>query len=283
MVVMLPSDNHVHSQWSWDAPGTASMHRSCARAAEIGLPSIAFTEHVDFSAWGPGDRPPKSGAAFGYGPTPAFDVAGYLACVDQCRQRYRSLRILTGLEAGEPHLFAGNLATVLRSSSFDRVLGSLHAVIDHGRLVDVGAVMANLRPGDPARQHASDVIRRYFAELLLLVDGSDVFEVLAHVDYPRRNWRAAAGEYDERDFEPEYRAVFRALAGSGRVLEINTCSPLPSAKLVRWWHDEKGGAVSFGSDAHQPSLVAARFAQAAGIAEAAGFKPGPDPLGLWRR
>ena len=39
-------------------------------------------------------------------------------------------------------------------------------------------------------------MRRYFAELMLLVDGSSVFNVLAHCDYPRRYWPTApAGAY----------------------------------------------------------------------------------------
>ena len=56
----------------------------------------------------------------------------------------------------------------------------------------------------------------------------------------------------EKDFEEEYRAVFRALAGTGRALEVNTSSPLASVDQVRWFHEEGGEAVSFGSDAHRP-------------------------------
>ena len=37
---MLPPDNHVHTEWSWDAYA-GSMEQSCARALELGLPSIA--------------------------------------------------------------------------------------------------------------------------------------------------------------------------------------------------------------------------------------------------
>lgn len=47
---MLPADNHVHTEWSWDAPA-GSMERSCARAAALGLPAIAFTEHLDHTVW----------------------------------------------------------------------------------------------------------------------------------------------------------------------------------------------------------------------------------------
>ena len=47
---MLPPDGHVHTEWSWDA-AAGSMERSCARAVDLGLPSIAFTEHADFTGW----------------------------------------------------------------------------------------------------------------------------------------------------------------------------------------------------------------------------------------
>ena len=49
-VVVLPADGHVHSEWSWDAPN-GSMERTCARAVDLGLPAVAFTEHADFTTW----------------------------------------------------------------------------------------------------------------------------------------------------------------------------------------------------------------------------------------
>ena len=48
MTETLPTDNHVHSQFSWDA-FLGDMERTCERAVRIGLPSRAFTEHADFS------------------------------------------------------------------------------------------------------------------------------------------------------------------------------------------------------------------------------------------
>jgi histidinol-phosphatase (PHP family) len=115
-----------------------------------------------------------------------------------------------------------------------------------------------------------------------LIDGSDIFEVLAHLDFPRRSWPASAGPYEEKAFEAQYRAVLMALAGSDRVLELNTKSPLASIGLLEWWRDCGGTAVSFGSDAHQPWRVADQFAAAVDIAEAAGFSPGRDPFDFWR-
>ena len=92
-----------------------------------------------------------------------------------------------------------------------------------------------------------EVMRRYYAELLRLVEGSDLFQVLAHLDFPRRMWPRTAPPYDERDFEPEIRAVLRALAASDRVLEVNTKSPLASAELLGWWRDSGGTALRSGA------------------------------------
>jgi histidinol-phosphatase (PHP family) len=252
------------------------MARSCEQALSIGLPAIAFTEHLEFTAGSEGD-------AIGGVATDArwwnrikpLDVTGYLAAIEECRQRYPGLRILSGVETGESHLFAVSAGAIVRGNSFDRVLGSLHAVPYQGRLVAADALFGSM-PDD-------EVMRYYFAELLRLIEGSDLYQVLAHLDFPRRYWPSGAHLYREEAFEEEYRTVLRALAGTGRVLEINTKSPLASVDLIRWWGAEGGTAVSFGSDAHLPQRVGGRFKLAVDIVEAAGFRAGHDPYDFWRR
>ncbi len=269
---VLPPDNHVHSEWSWDTH-SASMRLSCARAVELGLPAIAFTEHVDFRRWGPADgRPGVEVSSWYRSSLEPLDVEGYSASVEECRERFPELRVVSGIEAGEPHLFPGSLGDVLRRGSFERVLGSLHAVVEDGLLVGADSLW---------RVDPVDLMRRYLAELLTLVESSSVFEVLAHADFPRRNWPRER-RFEEAAFEEEYRAVFRALAADDRVLELNTRSPLWSEKLVGWWQAEGGRALSFGSDAHTPQRVGARFVSAVDVAEAAGFGPGRDDYDFWR-
>ena len=280
---MLPADNHVHSEFSWDTGANASMEHTCSRALQLGLPAVAFTEHVDFTEWGAHDNPPAArrdvdgAAAITWRDrVQPVDVDGYLASIERCRALFPELRILSGIEAGEPHHFQGSVAAVLKQGPFDRVLGSLHSIVHDGRLVYAERVFA-YRPADA-------VVRDYFAELVRLVEGSDVFQVLAHCDYPRRYWPThREREYREADYEEEYRGVFRALAGSDRVLELNTSSPLASATLMRWWYEEGGPAVSFGSDAHVPLRVGALFDVAVDIVAAAGFRPGRDEYDFWRR
>jgi histidinol-phosphatase (PHP family) len=275
MVSVLPPDNHVHTEWSWDAPAEASMRRSCEQALAAGVPAVAFTDHLDFTTGTEGDRI----AAEHIDPRPysrmrLLDVPGYLATVQECRQRHPDLRILTGAEIGEVHLWAASARAVVTGAGFDRILGSLHAIPFDGKLTAADDLFR--------RMPADEVMRLYFAELLRLVEGSDIFQVLAHLDFPRRMWPRTAPAYDERAFEAEIRAVLRALAASGRVLEVNTKSPLASAELLRWWREAGGTAVSFGSDAHQYWRVGDRFKLAVDVVEAAGFRAGRDRFDFWR-
>jgi histidinol-phosphatase (PHP family) len=270
-----PPDNHVHTGWSWDTPSSATMARACERALALGLPAIAFTEHLDFTVWAPEDKATTDGLVerhhAQYEP---LDVEGYFAELAECRERFPELRIWSGIETGEPHLFGASVAAHLRHAPVDRVLGSLHSLSADGVLYGVGRLLYD---------DADAVMRRYLGEIVTMIETSDVFEVLAHVDFPRRYWPGGRHVYQEKDFEEEYRAVFRALAGTGRALEVNTTSPLASVDQVRWFREEGGRAVSFGSDAHQPGNVGQRFDLAVDVVEAAGFRPGRDRFDFWRR
>ena len=270
-----PVDNHVHTEWSWDAPREASMVRNCEQALAAGLPGVAFTDHLDFTTWTHGDRIGTENLdPHRYSRMHLLDVAGYLAALDECRQRYPELRILSGVEIGEAHLWTASATAAVAAAGVDRILGSLHAIPYDGRLTAADELFQQMP--------AADVMRRYLAELLRLVEGSDIFQVLAHLDFPRRMWPRAAGPYEERAFEAEYRAVLRALAASDRILEVNTKSPLVSAGLLRWWREAGGRAVSFGSDAHQPWRVGDKFKVAVDLVEAVGFRAGRDRFDFWR-
>jgi histidinol-phosphatase (PHP family) len=281
-LVSLPSDSHVHSEWSWDARAVGSMEQSCARAIEIGLPAIAFTEHLDHTVWrieleGPYamDHLVAIADPDGMLTPPLFDAAGYLEAIARCRERFPDLRILSGLEMGEPHRHPNACTQILAVGPFDRVLGSLHSLSDQGSFAEPWGIYPH--------RDAHDVLREYLADLTTMVARSDVFSVLAHIDYPIRFWPAEReGPFDPTAFEDEFRAALRATARSGRALEINTRLPLHGT-ILTWWHEEGGDAVTFGSDAHTASLVGHGFAEAAHMAEAHGFRPGRNPYDLWGR
>jgi histidinol-phosphatase (PHP family) len=277
----LPSDGHVHSEWSWDA-ALGAMAATCARAVDVGLPSIAFTEHADFRPWTvPPEVVPTLPEHFriclrpdGQLMPPGLDVQGYLACVQECRDRFRSLRVLSGLELSEPHQHHEQVRALLRTGTFERVLGSVHTMVDNGDSLFVGFLMGHRNP--------ADVVRTYLTEITRLAESTSPFAVLAHIDFPARYWPESAGPYRPADFEGEFRTALTALAGSGRALEVNTRVPLHS-EVVRWFHQAGGDAISFGSDAHVPDQVGHGLAEAAAMVEACGFVPSDRPDDLWRR
>jgi histidinol-phosphatase (PHP family) len=277
----MPPDSHVHSEWSWDTP-VGDMEGSCARAVELGLPAIAFTEHLDHTVWrieleGPYASEHLLGVAAPDGilTPPVFDADGYLAAIERCRERFPDLRILSGLEVGEPHRHAAQVAQVLAAGRFDRVLGSLHTLPDLGSHAEPWGIFPH--------RDAPGVMREYLAGVAEMVAASDVFAVLAHIDYPVRSWPAERdGPFDPADFEEEFRHALRATAQAGRALEINTRLPL-HATILTWWHQEGGDAVTFGSDAHLPPNVGDGFTEAAQMAEAHGFRPGRSLHEPWGR
>jgi histidinol-phosphatase (PHP family) len=246
------------------------MERSCERAIEIGLPAVAFTEHADFVTIHEGQH--------------SVDITGYHDAIERCRARFKDLRILSGVELGEPHWFPEETAAVLAAGKLDRVLGSIHCVRLNGREVDASQFRF-----EPVANQA-DAVRKYFQETLAMVESSEPFEALAHLDYPKRYWPDGMPAYREEDYETELRAILAAAARRGCVLEANTTRGdggeskfCPGLKVLRWWHELGGEAVSFGSDAHQPDKVAGGFELATQVVEAAGFKPSSDPTALWRR
>ena len=278
----LPPDNHVHSEWLWDAQH-GSMEQTCERARQIGLPSVAFTEHVDHTVWTAGaglasvraDHPVTALVdAAGRVTAPSFDAAGYFDSIERCRAKFVDLRIFSGVEVGEPHWHPEAVQRTLSLGEFDRVLGSLHCLPDGDRFQEPNDLIDHR---DPA-----EVVRTYLLEVADMVAATEIFSVLAHIDYPVRSWPSHLGPFDPGAFEDEFRHALRATARSGKALEINTIVPLHGT-VVGWWHEEGGEAVSFGSDAHDPSRVARGFAEGAAMAEAHGFTPSDDPLALWRR
>ncbi|WP_327119091.1 PHP domain-containing protein [Nocardia sp. NBC_01730] len=224
--MVLPADSHVHNEWSWDTGGPSSeaagrMECSCDRAAAISLSAVIFTEHLDFTtrcAQAQRTSRPHQRHLLGedgYLRPPALDVVGYLDCIDRCRHRFPELRILTGVEFGQPHLFAEHAARSLDLTAMDRVNGSLHTLHIEDDRSEPNTLFRVWAP--------DDVVRAYLQEIPRMVAGSDSFTVFSHIDYAVRAWPVAdIGSFDPRRFEEGFRTAMRAIADSGRALEMNT-------------------------------------------------------------
>lgn len=281
----LPADTHVHSEYSWDTGGPTSaaagtMRRTCARAVRIGLPTVVFTEHLDLTEWwaAPEDFEEHQRPLIdtdGLMRPPPLDAVGYLETIERCRHAFPDLRILTGVEYGQPHLPPRPGATPLDLSALDRVNGSLHTLPFRGGRSEPVTLYREL--DDPA-----EVMWAYFAEVPAVLDDGD-FDVFTHLDYATRSWPTDEhGPFDHRRFEEGFRQAMRAIATSGRALEMNTSRSL-RPWIPRWWAEEGGRAISFGSDDHETSGLAAHFPEAVDLVSAYGFAPGSRPEDFWTR
>src|SRR5258708_30564141 len=121
------------------------MEQSCERALELGLPAIAFTEHADWALVHEGQH--------------AVDLVGYFESVERCRAKLNGLRILTGVELGEPHWYPEEVQAVLAAGPLDQVLGSIHCIRLDGATLD--ASQFHGRPGIDF----PGAVRAYFAEV----------------------------------------------------------------------------------------------------------------------
>lgn len=289
--MQLTGDGHVHTEWSWDTGGPSSaavgrMEATCRRAVEIGLPALAFTEHLDVTGWQIESQDlldhlsPLVDQDGVLTPEP-LDVAGYLDGVERCRRQFPELRILTGVEFGQPHVDGTAARAMIDFGLLDRINGSLHTL----PLSTDGAVPTGAR-SEPItlyrRWPAERVMRAYLSEMLIMIESVDPFEVVTHIDYAVRYWPEHQGPFDPRRFEDEFRQVLRAIAVSGRALELNV-GGLIRPWIPQWWTEEGGRAITFASDAHAPQGLAGNFFEAMTMAEHHGFRPGRQPEAFWTR
>jgi histidinol-phosphatase (PHP family) len=262
------------------------MRATCARAVQIGLRSLAFTEHADFTPWQLHDAEVPPGVRGHVSPGGTFlgeplDVEGYLECLEDCRRRFPELRILSGVELSEPHWHPAETADLLARGDFDRCLSAVHALPD--LRAEPRASPAHVEVGEAYEQRSAiGVVRAYLTEVAALAASDQPFAVLAHLNYPLRFWPATAPPPSPEDLEEEHRAALEALAASGRALEMNTNLPL-APRVLQWWREAGGEAVTFGSDAHEPDRLAREFHETAAMAATHGFRPGASPYELWGR
>lgn len=259
------------------------MLASCERAVSVGVPAIAFTEHVDFTVW----SAPAGGWSWDEGIRGSYDghghfmgapleVDAYQAAIERCRDQFPSLVIRSGVEMSEVHWHTEPVRDIL-SRGFDRIVGSIHTLEDlrsPGKLLLVDHAEAQRDP--------LELLQAYLKQVEAMAASDGPFEVLGHIDFPLRHWKSEDGPLPWDRVEEQTRHVLEVLASSGRVLEVNTVLPL-DMRVVRWWHEAGGAAVSFGSDAHVPADVGQRFREASAAVAAVGFGPTDDPTAFWAR
>lgn len=249
---VLPQDYHLHTTYSID--GKMTMEEACREAVRLGLREICFTEHADYI-------PYDEGAGF-------FDPASYFAELQRCREAFDGqLAIRAGTEIGEAHRYVTEADRLTTSYPFDFVIGSLHWVGSDN------AMVPEYFDGKSYQQ----AYTAYFDELLTLVMHGG-FDVVGHLDVPKRYAVDRHGQFDPAPLSEPIRAVLRACVERGIGIEINTGTmrrtghdPSPSPQVLGWYRELGGEILTIGSDGHRTSQMAHEFDHALSLARQAGF------------
>ena len=260
------------------------MERTCARAVDIGLPAVAFTEHADYTSCADLSRRATTGMSTSWRSshrtesltTPTLDLDGYLECLQRCRDLFPGrCAIISGVELGEPHWHTrcrrrAPRGRRVRPGARFLALPTTAATATPSRRSSIGT-------GAP-----TDVVRDYLLEIPRLVSDSDAFAVLAHIDYAVRTWPQEAGPFDPRRSRTSSAtpcAPCRTPVGPWRSTQQAPDIPRSSAGGAR----RAVSVVTFGSDAHDPIGLARGFTAAVAMVEAHGFRPGRHPYDVWTR
>ncbi len=246
------SDYHLHSQFSPDAH--SSIDRLCRKALELGLQSIAVTDHIEWRQRGSGNQQPEV----------------YFEHLYEAREKYKpmGLMVMSGVEVGNPHEYPRKFNALLSLYPFEVVIASLHWLGDDN-IHDTGVFDGR----DPQQ-----VYHRYFREMHALVQLAD-FDILAHLDRIFWTGMQLGAPPDLKRLEPVIRSVAAALVERGQILELNTkyLHQLPrwnesTRLLFRWFREEGGTRVVVNSDAHTPGELARHFEAAREILVGAGLE-----------
>lgn len=254
-------DCHLHTKYSFDSKLDPDSHGR--EAEKLGLCAITITDHVEIVTPEMTLDEPETGG------WTDDDVRGSYASAVAMRGKYRGVDVYAGVELGQATFDAAMAEHVLSLADHDFVLGSMHLMRD-GK----DYYFLDYHECDPY-----EIYEQYLKDIYALVEWGK-FDSLAHLTYPLRY---AIGrdriEFDERRFDAQYDRIFKALAESGKALEINTSGVrrengfmLPDERLVRRFRELGGRYITLGSDAHRDGHIGAGIGEGAEIARRAGFE-----------
>lgn len=247
------SDSHTHSRCSFD--GTDSVAMMTERAVNLGLYSITVTDHCECHEY------------FEKGFN--TDIINSITEISRSRAVYNDkIKVYTGIELGQPTQNYEAAMDALNLAEFDFVLGSLHNLKNEQDFYFLNYTPVN----------APVLLRRYFNELLELAK-QNLFDSLAHMDYPMRYILGNSNlNIDIRQFAEQIDEILKILIKNNKALEINTSGlrqvigrTLPDERILKRFKELGGKYVTLGSDAHRWGDIGSGIEQGLDLLSACGF------------
>ncbi|MFA7099513.1 MAG: histidinol-phosphatase HisJ family protein [Eubacteriales bacterium] len=241
-------EQHCHSIYSGDVDQKtgATIDLLCQRAAELGLSSVAITDHLEIQQ--------VIGCIF-----PPLDHEGILRDITAAKAKFEGkTHVIHGLELAQACHDIEETESILSKYKFDFIIGSVHAVrgfpdfseMDYGSLSE-----SMLKKSWDA----------YLSELSELVSWGG-FDTLAHITYPYRYIKEYGRGSDINLFEKGrdyFETPLKRIIEKGIALEVNTSGlrqsagvTFPHSDLIKFYRELGGSLVTVGSDAHRAADLA---------------------------
>lgn len=234
---MILSDSHVHSSISPDSK--ESLENIARKAEELGLKYVTITEHYEIY--------PASYESHTY-------TLKYLENYNRVFHKFLDsytgpVDFGFGIELGEEIANLDEARKVISYYDFDFVLSSLHNID--------GVVFSHIDYRKDNHEEIKTFLLKHLEKTVHYAD----FDVLAHLDLPKRYAARQGVVFDIRNREKEIKEIVHILADRGKGIEINTSNDpcMPEDHVVDMYLEEGGRIITSGSDAHDCSRLAHNF------------------------
>ena len=255
------ADYHLHSEFSDDS--RESMENQIARAIELGLDEMCFTDHVDYGIkkdwddprgiqWRGGDG--MSSSADEMSPLANVNYPEYFAKLLRMRATFGSkISIRSGLEFGIQSITVQDYEKLFTKyrNELDFVLFSMHQVNNQEFWNQ------QFQEGKTQQEYNE----QYYNEILKTMKLFRNYSVLAHLDLLVRYDKA--GIYPFEKVQDIIAEILKQAITDGKGIEVNTSSwhyglsdTQPSRKILKLYKDLGGKIITVGSDAHSTKYLA---------------------------
>ncbi len=245
------ADYHVHTEFSDDSE--YEMEQVVRDALAMGMEEICFTDHVDYGVKRDWDDP--RGVLYRKGgkgepdmiPVANVDYPKYMDKICALQEKYRGqISIKFGLEFGMQRHTIAKYEELFAKYPFDFVILSVHEVENR-----------EFWNGDFQRGLSrEEVYRKYYMEMLTLVENYHNYSVLGHMDLIARY--DEEGVYPFEAVEPYIRKILETVIADGKGIEVNSScyryglpDLTPSTEILKLYKALGGEIITVGSDSHK--------------------------------
>ena len=252
-------DSHIHSEFSFDAE--VPVEEMVKQGIANNLKVMTITDHCDAVAIGETDNE--------FGVVLEKSIPASVKETKRVAKLYEDkIKVLAGVELGEPTHFPDKTQIALNMADYDFILASTHEV--RGR--------EDFYFLEYTRSNVDTLLSEYFNEQLEVVKWNG-FDSLAHFDYPARYI------YEKTDIKPDYTKfnniideILKILSENNKALEVNTSTiqkPLgrttPGLDILKRFKSFGGKLITLGSDAHTKEALGQDLDKGIELIKSAGF------------